>query len=103
MSHVAAAPKPGDLRGRRLKHSLAMTPNGYLASLLGWLAALLVTVATNGPRDSLRRHRKMRWSGTFTSKMNPEPRQSLGGPGCTRGANVLYVILHLETSRVVHQ
>jgi hypothetical protein len=31
------------------------TPNGYLAALLGWIAALLVTVGLNGLGDLLRR------------------------------------------------
>jgi hypothetical protein len=33
------------------------TPNGYLAGILGWIAALLVTVGLNGLGDLLRRHR----------------------------------------------
>jgi len=31
------------------------TPNGYLAGILGWIAALLVTVGLNGLGDLLRR------------------------------------------------
>jgi len=30
------------------------TPNGYLAGILGWIAALLVTVGLNGLGDFLR-------------------------------------------------
>ena len=30
-------------------------PNGYLAGILGWIAALLVTVGLNGLGDLLRR------------------------------------------------
>jgi hypothetical protein len=30
------------------------TPNGYLAGILGWIAALLVTVGLNGLGDLLR-------------------------------------------------
>jgi len=30
------------------------TPNGYLAGILGWIAALLVTVGLNGLGDLIR-------------------------------------------------
>jgi hypothetical protein len=33
------------------------TPNGYLAGILGWIAALLLTVAVNGLADILGRRR----------------------------------------------
>lgn len=33
------------------------TPNGYLAGILGWIAALLLTVGLNGLGDLLRRRR----------------------------------------------
>jgi hypothetical protein len=36
------------------------TPNGYVAGLLGWLAALLLTVGLNGLGDLLRRWRAWR-------------------------------------------
>lgn len=36
------------------------TPNGYLAGILGWIAALLLTVGLNGLGDLLRRWRLSR-------------------------------------------
>jgi len=33
------------------------TPNGYLAGILGWIAALLVTVGLNGLGDLIGRRR----------------------------------------------
>jgi len=58
VTHVAATPRPDHVRGRRLKHRLALDAKRYLAGILGWITALLVTVGLNGLGDLIRRRRQ---------------------------------------------